>query len=80
MSLEMQELEKWKQMPDWSEKLTAYSKNLTLVELNAHIEVVKTLISRTDNPPNLLFMLYSHFLDRALMNIAQNLQSQTHNF
>ena len=80
MSIEMEELEKWKQMPDWSEKLVAYGKGLTMVELNSHIEIVKTLISRTDNPPNSLFMLYSVFLDRALMNIAQNLQSQTHNF
>lgn len=80
MSVEMQELEKWKQMPDWSEKLVVYSKGLSIVELNAHIEIAKTLISRTNNPPNSLFMLYSHFLDRALMNIAQNLQNQMHNF
>lgn len=76
----MEELEKWKQMPDWSEKVVAYSKELSIVELNSHIELAKTLISRTSNPPNSLFMLYSCFLDRALINIAQNLQNQTHNF
>lgn len=80
MSIEMEELEKWKKMPDWNEKIVAYTKGLSIVELNAHIEITKTLISRTDNPPNSLFMLYGVLLDMALMNIAQNLQNQAHNF
>ena len=80
MSVEIEEFERWKQMKDWNEKLIAYSNKLTLVELNAHIEILKIQLERSRDPPNSLWVVYHHLIDRALMNIAQNLQKQTHNF
>lgn len=80
MSVEIEEFERWKQMKDWNEKLIAYSNKLTLVELNAHIEILKIQLERSRDSPNSLWVVYHHLIDRALINIAQNLQNQTHNF
>ena len=76
----MQELEKWKKMLDWSEKLVTYTKNLSLVELSAHISIIKSQLERDENSPTFIWILYNNLIDQALVNIAQNLQNQTHNF
>lgn len=73
------EFEKWIKLPDWNEKLVTYSKSLSLVELNAHISIIKIQLERDKYAPNSLWAVYHHLIDRALMNIAQNLQNQTHN-
>jgi hypothetical protein len=80
MSVEVAEFEAWFSLPDWNEKLISYSKKLSLSELDAHIQILKIQLERAKDSPNSLWVVYHHLIDRALMNIAMNLQNQQHNF
>ena len=57
------EIVKWRENPDWSDKLTKYTMSLSAASIASHLEATNTELSKSDNPKNMLYVMRGCFID-----------------